>query len=285
MIDGRPSMTARRVAMRRAAHQLFDSPLVFEDPLAVRILGPETAATLSDDCGNPPERRLRAFMVARSRYAEDQLRAAVARGARQYVLLGAGLDTFAYRNPFPRLRVFEVDHPASQAWKRQCLEAAAIPIPANLRFTPVDFNKQNWDEELRQVGFAANQPTFFAWLGVTPYLTKDAVFSTLRQIHALSPENGVVFDYALPRASLNEQEQAAHDAMAARVTAAGEPFQGYFEPEEFARELRSIGYGSVEDLDAADIDARFFAGRADRLALSGRIAHLLCAVGARGEVI
>ena len=148
MIEGRPSMTARRVAMRRATHQLFDRPIVFEDPLAVRILGPQIAATLGDDAQDPPEKRLRAFMVARSRYAEDQLRTAVARGMKQYVLLGAGLDTFAYRNACPGLRVFEVDHPATQAWKKECLEAAGIAVPASVRFAAVNFDKESWENGL-----------------------------------------------------------------------------------------------------------------------------------------
>jgi len=272
-------MTARRVAMRRAAHQLFDRPLVFEDPLAVPILGPEIVSTLTDEAGNLPERRVRAFMVARSRYAEEQLRVAVGRGTRQYVLLGAGLDTFGYRNPHTGLRVFEVDHPATQAWKRECLAAARIPIPASLRFAPVDFDKEFWEEGLRAVGFAAGDPAFFAWLGVTPYLTAETVLSTLQLIYSLCPDNGVVFDYALPRASLNAEEQAAQDAIVARVAAAGEPFRAYFDPEQLGIGLRSIGYSQIEDLRGADINARYFAGRADGLSLGGRIAHLCCAVG------
>ena len=279
MIDGQPSITARRVAMRRAAHQLFDRPIVFEDPLAVPILGLQIAATLAEDADHAPEKRLRAFMVARSRYAEDQLREAVARGAKQYVLLGAGLDTFAYRNPYPGLRVFEVDHPATQAWKRECLAAAGIPAPESLRFAAVNFDGESWADKLREGGFATTEPAFFAWLGVTPYLTEEVVFATLRLIHSLCPENGVVFDYALPRSILNQHEQAAHDAIAARVAAAGEPFRGYFEPQRLRSELRGMGYSRVEDLPGAEIDARYFVGRSDGLCLGGRIAHLLCAVG------
>jgi methyltransferase (TIGR00027 family) len=282
MIEGRPSITARRVAMRRAAHQLFDQPLVFEDPLAIAILGPEIAATLGDEADQPLERRLRAFMVARSRYAEDQLRAAVARGIRQYVLLGAGLDTFAYRNPYPDLKVFEVDHPATQAWKRQCLAAAGIAIPENLRFAAVDFDKESWDEELRRRGFASSEPAFFAWLGVTLYLAEETVLATLGSIRSLHPRNTVVFDYALPRALLNAQEQAAHDVIAARVAAAGEPYRSSFDPRALDAHLRNIGFSLVEDLSGEDIDAHYFAGRTDGLHLGGKIAHLCCAAGTAG---
>ena len=282
MIEGRPSMTAQRVAMRRAAHQLIDNPRVFEDPLAVRILGPEIAAGLTAEPENELERRLRAFMVARSRYAEEQLAAAVSRGIKQYVVLGAGLDTYAYRNPYPHVLVFEIDYPATQGWKRQRLEAGSIPIPPSLRFAPVDFDKQTVEQGLAGAGFAAAEPAFFSWLGVTPYLTPETVFSTLRLILAMNASNGVVFDYAVPRSSLNVFEQAALDAILKRVAAAGEPFRGFFAPDELARELQAMGYAAIEDLDGEEINRRYFANRTDGLVV-GRTAHLLCALGAQGK--
>src|SRR5271167_272110 len=155
MQEGKFSRTAQRVAIRRAAHQLLDEPRVLDDPLALRIIGAETAAELRS---NPKEhaafaRAFRAFMVARSRFAEDELALAYARGVRQYVVLGAGLDTFAYRNPHAGLRVFEVDHPATQAWKREQLQAAGIAIPPSLTFVPVDFERQTLADGLGQSGF------------------------------------------------------------------------------------------------------------------------------------
>jgi methyltransferase (TIGR00027 family) len=154
-----PSRTAERVALRRAAHQVLDHPKVFDDPLAVAIAGVSEF---------PHEtlfaRLLRAFMAVRSRYAEDQLTSAIARGVRQYVVLGAGLDTYAYRAA-PEVRVFEVDHPATQAWKRSRLEDAGIAIPDSMRFVPVDFERQNLADELAQAGFNMDQPAFFSWLG------------------------------------------------------------------------------------------------------------------------
>src|ERR1700749_3958532 len=155
MIKGRPSQTALRVATRRAAHQLFDTPKVLEDPLAVRIIGRDVAGSLSSiaDRLSPSARYMRAFMAARARYAEDQLAEAVGRGVTQFVILGAGLDTFGYRNPFPNLRVFEVDHPATQAWKHEQLQAAGIVVPASSQLVPVDFEKQSLRAQLEAAGF------------------------------------------------------------------------------------------------------------------------------------
>ena len=269
--------------MRRAAHQLFDRPLVFEDPLAVRILGPETAASLAPEPENLVERRLRGFMAVRSRYAEERLGMAVAHGAKQYVVLGAGLDTFAYRNPYPELRVFEVDFPATQVWKQERLQAAGIPLPGGLQFAPVDFEKETLAGGLRKAGFAEKDPAFFSWLGVTPYLGRETVFATLRWIVSLCAGNGVVFDYALPRAALDEQGKKALDALMKRVAAAGEPFRGFFTREELEPGLKKMGYEEIEDLSPEQIDARYFAGRTDGLSVSGGLAHLLCAVGKRGK--
>ena len=190
------------MAERRAAHQLLDKPLVFDDPLAVRIIGARAEANLPEQPKNFVAARFRAFMAARSRFAEDELRAAVARGVRQYVVLGAGLDTFAYRNPFPHLRVFEVDHPATQAWKRKRLAQVGIPVPSSMTFAPVDFERQTFDDGLREAGFDETAPTFFSWLGVTMYLESDIVLGIVRAIREMSATNGVVFDYAVPRESL-----------------------------------------------------------------------------------
>src|SRR5271168_3230628 len=157
MEPSRPSRTALRVALRRAAHQLYDAPpLVLDDPIAVPILGDIYAAELHRTPTRPDRPfsvALRAFLVARSRYSEDNLARAVAQGVRQYVLLGAGLDTFAHRNPYPQLRVFEVDHPATQQWKRELLAAGSLPAPRNLTYVPVDFENQTLAEQLRASGF------------------------------------------------------------------------------------------------------------------------------------
>src|ERR1700686_1320542 len=181
MQEGKFSKTAHRVAIRRAAHQLLDQPRVLDDPLALRIIGSEAEEALRSD---PKEdhafsRGFRAFMAARSRYAEDELAHAVAHGVRQYVVLGAGLDTFAYRNPHPGLRVFEVDHPDTQEWKREQLLAAGIAVPSALSFVPIDFERQTLADGLARAGFGAGDAAFFSWLGVTPYLTREACRTTL----------------------------------------------------------------------------------------------------------
>ena len=278
MQKARASRTAVGVAIRRASHQLRDSPLVFRDPVAVPILGetyskPLNAAVTAFD--DPFSRGMRAFLVARSRYAEDNLQRAVSEGVRQYVLLGAGLDTFAYRNNHPGLRVFEVDHPATQAWKRELLARSRITIPASLTFVPVDFELQSLAEQLRAQGFDPNAPGYFAWLGVVPYLTLRAFRSTLGYIGERPPSSGVTFDYGQPRQAIPRLERIAHDALAARVGHIGEPLQLFFAPADIARELSS--FRSVEDLGGAEMTARYFARRSDGLRVRGQSARFASA--------
>jgi methyltransferase (TIGR00027 family) len=279
MQDARPSRTALRVALRRAAHQLYDArPLVFDDPIAVPILGDSYAEEL---CRTPtrPDRpfsvALRAFLVARSRYAEDNLARATSRGVAQYVLLGAGLDTFAHRNPYPHLRVFEVDHPATQQWKRELLETGKLPTPASLTYVPVDFECESLPEQLYSAGFNPQVPTFFAWLGVVPYLTIEAFRSTINFIAAQPHGSGVVFDYSQPRSALPFLEKLAHDSLASRVQLAGEPFQLFFTPPEIAAELTA--FHNREDLGSDEINTRYFANRTDNLKLLGSAGRLLSA--------
>jgi methyltransferase (TIGR00027 family) len=266
--------------MRRAAHQILDHPKVFEDPIALRIVGAESASALQADPQSlertPLDRYLRAFMVARSRFAEDELARAIARGARQYVVLGAGLDTFAYRNPYPEaeLRVFEVDHPNTQAWKRERLGEAGISIPKALTFAPVNFETQTLEEGLRQAGFDVREGTFFSWLGVTPYLTRDAIDATLGFIASRPGGSGVVFDYAMSPSLLSPAQLWVFDAMAKRVAAAGEPWQTYFDPSALAADLKAMGFTQVEDVDAAALNERYFRDRADGLQI-GSLAHLM----------
>jgi methyltransferase (TIGR00027 family) len=269
MHDAKPSRTAQRVAMRRAAHQLLDQPRVFDDALAVAIAGPESERP--SDAQLPYARSLRAFLVVRSRYAEDQLARAVERGIRQYVVLGAGLDTFAYRNPYQStgLHVFEVDHPATQEWKRAQLHAAGIAIPEEMTFAAVDFERESLEEGLLAAGFRKPQPALFSWLGVTPYLSRPAFDATIQFIARMPSGSGAVFDYAVERSLLSPVQQLALDALAARVARAGEPFQLFFDPAALASDLARLGFGDIEDLNCDQINARYFAGRADGLAVSG----------------
>jgi methyltransferase (TIGR00027 family) len=282
LTEGKPSATAQRVAMRRAAHQILDTPRVFEDPLAMAIIGREAAAqiTAGTAAGDGFSGRfMRAFLAARSRFAEDELRRSYERGTRQYVILGAGLDTFAYRNPFLDLAVFEIDHPATQAWKRWRLEEAGMTIPANVTYAPVDFQTETFIDALARVGFRANEAAFFSWLGVTMYLKETVVMETVRTIISLSPKNGIVFDYSVPRSSLSFLNKMAFDALTRRVTAVGEPFIGFFEPSELASSLKNFGYNEIENLGADEINQRYFAGRTDKLKVGGKLARLMSARG------
>ena len=266
--------------MHRAAHQILDRPRVFDDPVALAIVGPDASELIRTDAQRYHSlrgRRLRAFMVARSRYAEDELANAIERGATQYVILGAGLDTFTCRNPHRdrALRVFEVDHPATQAWKRRRIEEAGISIPDSAAFVPVDFEKQSLAAELERAGFQRTEITFFSWLGVVPYLTLEAAMSTLQFIASLPPGSAVAFDYAVDRNSLSPLEQAALDDMASRVARAGEPFRLFFQPATLHESLRDLGFREIEDLGAPEIHARYFSGRSDGLGLRAGAGHLI----------
>jgi methyltransferase (TIGR00027 family) len=282
MKEGQPSRTAQLVAIRRAAHQLLDRPKVFDDPLALSIIGQESALALQTGQYQSEDPRLslhlRAFYVARSQYAEDELAIAVGRGVRQYVILGAGLDTFAYRNPYPEgaLRVFEVDHPATQAWKRERLQDVGIPLPLDLTFAPVDFEGQSLADALLDAGYDPRLSAFFSWLGVTSYLTTEAVMTMLRFIASTPIGSGVVFDYTILASLLPTDQLFIFDALVKRVDWVREPWQTFFDPVELVKKLRAIGFGHVEDIGPAEINAKYFKGRTDELRV-GSLAHVMSA--------
>jgi methyltransferase (TIGR00027 family) len=240
---------------------------VLDDPLAIPLLGARFSLDREQEA-NPVARAFRAFMAARSRYAEDQLAKAVAAGATQYVVLGAGLDTFAYRNPHQHLRVFEVDFPATQEWKRGLLAEACMREPENLHFVPLDFEQRTLAAGLRDAEFDLRSPAFFGWLGVVPYLTREAFRSTLEVIGRLPGGAGVCFDYALAPEKLSPLRRPVFEALAARVAAAGEPFQLFFTPDELESELRGAGFGRVESADSSALNALYFHGRSDGLHLA-----------------
>ena len=264
MQPGRPSRTALGAARHRAVHQVLERGRIFSDPLALRILGADAETAVRDAERDPSRRPLRLFIAVRSRFAEDALAAAVARGVRQLVVLGAGLDTCAYRTSLgERLRIFEVDQPATQAWKRRLLADAEIPMPPALTFVPVDFERETLAGALAGAGFDAAQPTFFTWLGVVPYLTEQAVLSTLGFIAGLSGGAHVVFDYANPPAE-SDPHAAGREALAARVAAAGEAFRSDFETDALHARLAALGFREIEDLGPAAILERYFAGKGGR---------------------
>jgi methyltransferase (TIGR00027 family) len=256
---GQPSQTARGAAAYRAIHQTLEGGVIFSDPFAARILDDETRARLDETTADPSLRPWRLFIAARSRFSEDTLAACVARGVRQVVVLGAGLDTFSLRNPHAGqgVRVFEVDYPATQGWKRERLKQAGLEVPASLTFAPVDFERQSLADGMKAAGFQADRPAFFQWLGVVPYLTPEAVWLTLDFIAGV-PESEVVFDYAEPFENYPDDRRADVMAVAARAASRGEPWLSLFDPAELSKMLRNKGFGIVEDLGLAEIADRFY---------------------------
>ncbi|MGY4099853.1 class I SAM-dependent methyltransferase [Nocardia sp. R16R-3T] len=278
---GQPSRTALATAYARAYHQIASEPRIFTDPLAVRIAGvtPEqlaelAMATIQED-DTDMRRRRRLFLAARARFAEDTVADAVAAGTRQVVILGAGLDTFAYRNPHPEVRVFEVDHPDTQRWKRQRLDAAGIVIPASLTFAPIDFESQTLAAGLAAVGFDRSRPAVFIWLGVVMYLTRDTILDTLRFVAGQATPVRLVFDYLYPASASTSEEMDQRTARADRVAAIGEPWLSFFTADEIANILRNTGFDQVDDRDAPNLIAGYL-GTTPRQ-VSSVPPHVLCA--------
>jgi methyltransferase (TIGR00027 family) len=276
----RTSETAYRVALSRAAHQILDTPTVLHDPIALKMVGADGVALIRAG-GRQFEsgfaRRLRAFLAARSRFAEDELAAAIKRGVRQYVILGAGLDTFAYRNPHQSvpLEIFEVDYPTTQASKQARLAAAGISVPDALRFVPVDFEAQTLAGQLRLAGFRADEPAFFSWLGVSMYLTPEIVMATMKFVVSSSAGGGgIVFDYITPFATQRFSMRLRLRLLALRLAAAGEPWKSFFDPDGLRGQLEQIGFTHVTDMGPDSINARYYGGRTDMLGVAGPL-HLM----------
>jgi methyltransferase (TIGR00027 family) len=256
---GQPSTTARGAAAYRAIHQTLEHGVIFNDPFAIRILDQETRARLDEIAADGSLRPMRLFIAARSRFSEDSLAASVARGVRQVVVLGAGLDTFSLRNPHADLavRVFEVDHPATQDWKRERLKHAGLAEPASLIFAPVDFEREGLADGLIEAGFRFDRPAFFQWLGVVPYLTPAAVSATLDFIAGM-PDSEVVFDYAEPLENYPVGRRENVMAVAENAAARGEPWLSLFDPKELSEMLHRKGFAAVEDLGMAELTNRFY---------------------------
>jgi methyltransferase (TIGR00027 family) len=256
---GQPSRTALAAALYRATHQIIDRGRVFTDPLAISVLGMDADELRKYADANPLGHRMRAFIAARTRFAEDALQDAFARGAIQLVVLGAGLDTYAYRGLLrDKLRIFEVDHPATQVWKRERLAAAGIAIPPTLTFAPIDFEHESLEAGLASAGFDPQAATFFMWLGVVPYLTQAAIRSTLGFIANLPGSADVVFDYSNPPESLDPEQRAARAQRASRVAALGEAWISHFDTDDLRAQLTALGFAASEDLSPSRIAQRYF---------------------------
>lgn len=253
-----PSRTAIVAAGYRAAHQTCEGGRIFSDPLAHTILGTDGDAIVHALSAEEPHGPMRLFMAARSRFAEDHIASAVARGVRQLVILGAGLDTFSIRNPHAKdgLKVHELDHPASQVWKRERLAQVGLTPPASSSFVGIDFETQSLASVLHEAGINLQAPIFFMWLGVVPYLTRDAIMATLTVIATL-PGSEIVFDYSEPLTNFPPERRQKIEAMAARASAIGEPWLSYFDPAELTGLLHASGFNTVEDFGIAEIIALY----------------------------
>lgn len=264
------SRTALAVAWLRAAHQVIDGdPKILEDPVAGPILGASVPAAIlarRDEWQRPGPRAWRSHVLLRSRYAEDRLAAAVARGVRQYVLLGAGYDTFAYRQPkwADEVRIFEVDQPATQRAKQAALAGANVAIPRNVTFVPVNFQTDRLDATMQAAGLNSGLPSFVSWLGVMVYITEAASDNVFRFVASLVRGSEVVFTFA-PRRSEETGSQGSVSRVASAVAELGEPWQTFTDPDELALKLRGFGFSDVSVLSPTEAAARYFRERADGL--------------------
>ncbi|MGA8730653.1 MAG: class I SAM-dependent methyltransferase [Terracidiphilus sp.] len=258
MKPNEPSRTAQMIARQRAAHQVLDHGSILYDPFAMKILREDERDVLQFANQHPLASIGRLFTAARSRIAEDALSRAVERGVRQIVILGAGLDTFALRNPHGafEIRIYEVDHPATQAGKLERLAEAQIALPPWLILVPVDFERDDVGEKLVAGGFQQNAPAFFTWLGVVPYLTESAIGRTLDYMASIQGSE-VVFDYMEPAEAFSEELRQIEKARAEQLAKIGERSDSRFEPAGIAALLRSHGFCAIEDINFQEIASRF----------------------------
>jgi methyltransferase (TIGR00027 family) len=287
------------VATERAVHQILEHPKIFDDPLALRIIGTNAESKLRSrlaEFENPDQRRFRAGVMVRNRYTEDELARSIAGGIRQYVILGAGLDTFAYRNPFPLLRVFEVDHPATQAWKRDTLEKAGIDIPSSITYVPVDFERQSIADALGRSGFRANELTFISFIGVLRYLSGEAFKSILTGIISVTPAGSeIVFDVgpapsiletvrgqARPgrteslfesswSASVPQRLRRRISQIISSARSDNDFLPTYFDLPSLTRDLKRVGFTDVEFVTPGDLNLRYCNGRTDGLRIGNQM--------------
>jgi len=272
--------TAVRVALWRALHVEVDPPPhVLEDKVGLKLAAPDDAWRSRPDM-SPFTRPFRASIVARARFIEDLVAEQAASGVGQYVILGAGLDTFAQRRPevASRVLVFEVDRPGPQAWKRQRLVDLGFGIPSFLRLVPVDFEAgDTWWERLAEAGFDPNRPAVIASTGVSMYLTKEAIAATLRQVAALAPGSTLAMSFMLPIELADPEVRPAIERAADGARASGTPFISFFMPMEMLALGREAGFRDVQHVSAAALAQRYFAGRTDGLRPPNNSEELLVA--------
>jgi methyltransferase (TIGR00027 family) len=276
-----PDSTAVRVALWRAMHvQVDPPPHVLADEIGLRLAAPDDGWRSRPDMDPHATSQFRASIVARARCVEDLVEGRARHGVGQYVILGAGLDTFAQRRPAiaSRLRVFEVDQPGPQAWKRQRLIELGFGVPDWLRLVPVDFEAGwAWWERLGAAGFDAGQPAVVASTGVSMYLSKDAVAATLRQIAALAAGSTLAMSFLLPLDLADPEVRPGLQQAVQGARASGTPFLSFFTPAEMLTLARDAGFREVQHVSAAMLTQRYFAGRTDGLRPPNNAEELLIA--------
>jgi methyltransferase (TIGR00027 family) len=284
-----PGQTAISCALLRAAHDLLDdAPKILADSFARDLVGLGSDAELrkaldADVYARLPDfPRLRTVFALRSRYTEDELGMAVQRGISQYVILGAGLDSFAHRRGdlMHVLHVYEVDHLASQSWKRARLAELGIPVPPTLHYVPLDLRHATLRNGLAAGGVARDAKAFFSWLGVTQYLPRDVVLNTLREIvSAAAPGSELVVQFVVPPATLTREDAGLVTALADIAASIGEPYQSFFEPEDLQDQLKQIGFDEIVHFGPEEATKKYLLGRTDGLRLPGYFRMIKACVG------
>lgn len=277
-----PESTAARVALWRALHVEVDSaPHIIEDIIGLQLISPE------DDWRNRPDmnpdftKLFRASIVARARFIDDLVIEHSQKGIDQYIILGAGLDTFAQRRPeiASHLNIFEVDQPGPQKWKQQRLKELGFNIPAGLHFVPVDFEAgESWIDQLEMAGFDKKKPALIASTGVSMYLTKEANFSTLKQIAKLAPGSILAMSFLLPIEIVDSKERSGHEASQKGAKASGTPFISFFTPEEMIALSKKAGFTEASYVAGEELNRRYFLGRSDGLLTGNSEAMLVASI-------
>lgn len=266
--------------MHRAVHQSLEGGAIFSDPFALQILDDEARAGLAAFASDTSQRSLRLFIAARSRFSEEAMAVCIARGVRQVVILGAGLDTFSLRNSRTDVTVYEVDYPATQAWKRERLAQANVRLPSSLIFAPIDFERQSLAEGLAAASFRTDWPAYFQWLGVTPYLTRDAIVATLDFVASIKGAE-IAFEYAEPFENYPPAMQANLRAVAERAASLGEPWLSLFDPPEMVALMQARSFAAFEDVTRAELAMRYYGDFGEGLRSSGPGLHMVRAISTR----